>query len=626
MRRLLLGTVLLFVAFQSVNAQSFNSNLSEKLQFRLDSLYEAFPYSIGISASVYCPGQGIWTGVSGNSHVGQPLTTDMAFGIASNTKLFVAVTMLRLAEDNILSLDDPLSDWIPTYTNVNPSISIRQLLNHTSGVSDPLFLTGLLDTIEKYPTRVFTPEEVLTWVGSPLFNPGAGYGYSNINYLLAGMVAESATGKHISQLIRENILSPLQMNSTFYDIEEPEVGILAHRWHDGVDFHDTSRVSLNSAGGAAGSLFSTSREMAQWYRALMSNQLLTENSFAELTSFAYPGNYGLGLLRSTFFENETWGHGGSTHGYKSRLIYDPCRQTVVCGLSNSDLSAVDGITAMLYNVLISYLPACPEAITGETSVFQGQNSVTYTLPAIVNATSYSWTLPQGANGNSSTNSITVNFEDFAVSGAIKVKGINSYGESAESSLAITVTRVLNDFLSITNLSLANSAVECFNATDTITIAGEGSIVDFQTGSLVTLIAGQSIRFLPGFNAHSGSWIDAHITTNGTFCNGTTGIEAEQPAQKSGSSLMNAEKISELLEERSVKIYPNPNNGNFNIEFLNLDHVAEIRIYNTLGKTIFRGIVNNLVQQQVNLGGIVKGLYMVKITDQKEQFIRKVVVN
>jgi CubicO group peptidase (beta-lactamase class C family) len=202
------------------------------------------------------------------------------------------------------------------------------------------------------------------------------------------------------------------MDSTFYDVEEPENGLLAHRWYNGFDYNDTSRVGLNTAGGCAGSLFSTSGEMAQWYHALMSGQILNATSMANLTTFiATPTSYtyGLGLEKQTFFGHIIWGHGGSTWGYKSRMVYDPCTGAVVCGLVNSWPAGSDGVTLILYKVLVTVLPGCPGAIIGATTACQGQSIITYTVPPIPNATSYSWTLPSGATGTSTTNTILVNF-------------------------------------------------------------------------------------------------------------------------------------------------------------------------------------------------------------------------
>jgi D-alanyl-D-alanine carboxypeptidase len=355
--------------------------------------------------------------------------------------------MLKLAEDNIISLSDSLHKWLPTYNNIDPNITIKQLLNHTSGVQDPIFLSPWMDTIIANPTRVFTPEEVLGWVGAPVFPKGTGWGYSNINYILAGMIAKNATGFHISKLIRDSILTPLQMDSTFYDVEEPVVGTLAHRWWNGgsgavSDYNNVSRVGLNTAAGAAGPLFSTSSEMSQWYRALFNGQVLKPSSMIALRNFvpttSATEQYGLGLFRETTQGYAYWGHDGDTWGYKSKMIYDSSMGTIVCALSNSYPNGMTSIPFLLYRVIKNHVTSAAGSITGLTNVLQGQNNITYTIPPIPNAISYVWTLPNGATGTSNTNSITVNYVITAASGNITVRGTNNYGVGNLSTLAVTV--------------------------------------------------------------------------------------------------------------------------------------------------------------------------------------------
>lgn len=431
----------------NATAQTFNAGLAAMLQDTLNTYFTAFNNIKGMTASVYLPGQGIWQGKMGLSYTGQSITQDMAFGVASNTKLFVAVTMLKLAESNKISLDDPLYKWLPAYTNVDPNITIRQLLNHTSGISDPLFVSPWMDTIIANPTRVFTPVTVLSWLGAPNFAKGSGWGYSNVNYILAGKVAQSATGFHISRLIRDSILTPLNLDSTFYDVEEPVTGTLAHRWWNGgsgsiSDYSGVSRVGLNTAGGAAGSIFSTSSEMVQWYNALFSGQILNATSMAALKNFVATPNpaqqYSLGLFRETTLGLTYWGHGGDTWGYKSKLMYDSSMGVVVSGLSNSYPDGMTSIPFLLYRVIKNHVPAYTGNITGLSTVIQGQNNVTYAVNPIANVVTYIWTLPNGATGTSSTNSITVNYGMAAVSGKITVRGNNIYGVGNASALAVTV--------------------------------------------------------------------------------------------------------------------------------------------------------------------------------------------
>jgi CubicO group peptidase (beta-lactamase class C family) len=437
MKNFILTFILVSILCET-HAQNFNSNLAIKLQEKLDEMVNLSPITKGMSAGVYVPGQGIWTGVSGQSYTGQPLTTDMEFGLASNSKLFTAAVMLILAEKNIISLEDHLYKWLPKFKNIDANATIRQLLNHTSGIDDMFSTQAQLDSINKNPMRVWTPEEVLGWIGPMKFVPGTNYWYSNTNYILAGMIAKKATGKHISKLIREYLLDPNQLSHTYYDVEEIVPTPIAHRWYNSVDYHDTARTSLNTAGGPAGSLFSVPEDMLNWYNKLLSGQIINANSLAQMTNFIAPGSYGLGIGTIKLFNKTLWGHGGRTLGYKNRMFYDPCMKVIICGLSNSDPSAVDGNTALLYKVLLDYLPGCAASISGANTVCPGQNSVSYTVPAILNATTYVWTLPNGFVGTSVTNTIVINIDQAATSGTIVVKGENSYGQGASSNINVTV--------------------------------------------------------------------------------------------------------------------------------------------------------------------------------------------
>ncbi|MBK9250078.1 MAG: serine hydrolase [Ignavibacteria bacterium] len=422
---------------QVISAQ-FNTNLAAKLQETLDTQLASFPDTKGVSASVYYPGQGVWKGASGLSHAGVPITTDMEFGIASNSKLFTSVAVMKLVQSNKLNLNDPLHKWLPKFTNVDSTITLRQLLNHTSGIND-IFTTAAQAYIEANPSHVFTTAEVMAYVGTKLFNPGTSYGYSNTNYILAGLIIESATGQSYAKIIRDSILTPLQLDSTFISSYETVLGTIAHPWHDAVDRNAISRTALNTLVTSAGTMYSTSGEMAKWYQALFSGNVVDANSLREITTFVSSGNYGFGLLSMQLFGRTLWSHGGSTIGYKSRMFYDPAMKATVCGLSNSNQSAIDGaITATLLKVLIDYLPAAAQTITGANTVCQGQKSVIYSTATIANATSYTWTLPEGGILTSATNSITVDFPPTASSGTITVVGTNMYGNGTPATINVTV--------------------------------------------------------------------------------------------------------------------------------------------------------------------------------------------
>jgi YD repeat-containing protein len=194
-----------------------------------------------------------------------------------------------------------------------------------------------------------------------------------------------------------------------------------------------------------------------------------------------------------------------------------------------------------------------------------------------------------------------------------------------------ISMVVNDGipenLPISNLILTNGANECFNAYDTITVAGGGTNVEFESGSTVDLIAGQAIFLLQGFHASEGSLVQAYITTDGIFCGGVSGITiADQPAEKSLEKETLPEKQAVATSQKSVKVYPNPNNGQFTLEFSNVEIGATIRIYNLIGALMYHSTATSQTSNKVNLPKIRRGIYFVKVTDGREQFTKKMIVN
>lgn len=333
--------------------QFFDPTLAGKLQFKIDSMRVAGNLR-GISLCVIRPGIGTWTGVSGISHPGTPIHPGMEFGIGSNTKLFTGVLMLKLAEKGIISLNDSLHSFLPAYPNIDSNITIRQLLNHTSGLFDVTSVSGYSDSILANPGRVFKTEELMKWMGPPLFSPGKGWNYCNTNYLLAGLIAERATGKTYARLLRDSILSPLKLDSTFLDVYESVPTLVAHPWQAGKDNFLVPRVAVNSAAWSAGAMYSTASEMAQWYQALMNGRVLNAISFSEMTTFVGSGDYGIGLFRTDVQGRTVWQHGGSIWGgYNSSMLYETASGIIISVLINQQPAKAFQVSAQLLSVLTS---------------------------------------------------------------------------------------------------------------------------------------------------------------------------------------------------------------------------------------------------------------------------------
>jgi hypothetical protein len=188
--------------------------------------------------------------------------------------------------------------------------------------------------------------------------------------------------------------------------------------------------------------------------------------------------------------------------------------------------------------------------------------------------------------------------------------------------------VVPENYTLSNRTFLMDEIECFNAYDTITVAGGGTLVTIESGASFELIAGKSIRFLPGFWAKPGSFVDAHITSDSTFCDGHIGGSpiVEQPVAKSAVEQPAPGKQTVVPGIKSVKLYPNPNNGRFTISLTNIGFDATISVYNVLGSRVYNSSVNNQTDMSVNLPELQKGIYFVKVADQKEQFTKKMIVN
>jgi hypothetical protein len=182
----------------------------------------------------------------------------------------------------------------------------------------------------------------------------------------------------------------------------------------------------------------------------------------------------------------------------------------------------------------------------------------------------------------------------------------------------------NRYLDTTTVESSESA--CFNAYNSIIVSGGGTNVEFQSGSSANLIAGVSVILLPGFHAFEGSSVHAYITLDSTFCDGSameTIVTA--PAIKSLNVLSTTEIQPVDANKKSLKIFPNPNNGNFTIEFSNLKVGSEIKVFNLMGKLVYRSFINDGPKQSVDLSEIANGFYLVKISDGKELITEKMMI-
>ncbi|MCD6249949.1 MAG: beta-lactamase family protein [candidate division Zixibacteria bacterium] len=216
MNKLLFITCFVLVTLNITSCTTDNQTLEEKLQTVLNENIEDIN-GRGVSVAVIMPGRPIWKGVAGISHDTISISPDMLFAIGSITKNFVASLTLKLVEEGKLSLEDSLHSWLPAYSHIDSTITIRQLLNHSSGIYMFWSNQQIWDDLKKDRTKIWTPEEVLSYIKEPYsFAPGEGFRYSNTNYLLMAMIIEKATGSNLSTEFRERFWKPLEIDNAYF--------------------------------------------------------------------------------------------------------------------------------------------------------------------------------------------------------------------------------------------------------------------------------------------------------------------------------------------------------------------------------------------------------------------------
>jgi D-alanyl-D-alanine carboxypeptidase len=291
---------------------------------------------------------GRWQGADGTVERGRGalVTTDAPFRIASITKVFVAVVVLQLVEEGELGLDDQVSSHLTGYT-LEP-VTIRQLLNHTSGIPDYTLASGFNKDLLEHRDRRWTTAEVLALVQGkkPQFPAGTGYAYSNTDYILLGEVINSVTGTSWAHQVRRRILDPLRLKGTYVAGFEPPLRPVVAGYFDADNDGDVENVetgrpwtALETSEGPAGAIVSTVPDLLVFGDALFRGRLLEDSTRQAMVADGpfHPRftNYGLGveILRPDY-RTTIWGHGGFLPGFKSALWYVPSRDAVIVVLTN----------------------------------------------------------------------------------------------------------------------------------------------------------------------------------------------------------------------------------------------------------------------------------------------------
>ncbi|MEC0206199.1 serine hydrolase [Paenibacillus lautus] len=293
-----------------------------------DTLQLGFP---GILAKTSEGGKtwGYAAGVA-NLSTKKPMETDFRFRIGSVTKTFTATVVLQLAEENRLNLDDSIEKWLPGVIQGNgynaKQITIRQILNHTSGIAE---YSRSKDADFMDTKKTYTAEEIVKMGISlpPDFAPGKGWSYSNTGYVLLGILIEKVTGNSYAEEIEHRIIEPLELSDTFLPGNSSVIPGSNHargysQPDEASEIKDVTYYNP-SAGGSAGDMISTADDLNKFFSSLLGGKLLKEQQLKQMLTTVPTGRagmdgWGLGIFETKLPNGVSiWGHTGGILGFST---------------------------------------------------------------------------------------------------------------------------------------------------------------------------------------------------------------------------------------------------------------------------------------------------------------------
>jgi len=346
-----LRAVFVLFAASVLQAQA-SAPISAELREKVDAIVRQALTTTGIpSASIALVQEGAITYLqaygAGRIEPPTPALLSMRYSIGSISKQFTATAVLLLAEQGKLSLDDPVSRFVPNLTRGN-EVTIRELLSHTSGYQD----YWPQDYVPPFMLRVVTADKILDqWARKPLdFDPGTEWQYSNTNFVIAGLIVEKASGEPLLQFLSEHIFAPLGMKSVMNIdqnrlTETDAAGYLRYAL-------GPPRLAPKEGKGwlfAAGELAMPAEDLAKWDISMINQTVLQPASYAEMEKEVVLNNgmgtrYGLGVDVRQEFGQRAIEHGGEVSGFTAHnMVFLDARMAVVVLVNEDSVGTAEDI-------------------------------------------------------------------------------------------------------------------------------------------------------------------------------------------------------------------------------------------------------------------------------------------
>lgn len=297
-----------------------------------------------------------------------PANAQTMFRMGSVTKQYTAAGIMKLVERGKLGLDDDVRKHVPAFDFGGRIVTIRQLLNHTSGVPN---YTNVPRFMAEYAPRDLTHEQLLATIKDVKadFEPGKGWNYSNTGYYVLGMVIEAVDGRPYARFMQEEFFTPLGLTRTRYGSEREIIRNRAQGYAldpNGVRLND-SLISMNVPGGA-GALSASAGDMVRWQIALTGGRAVTADSYRQMTESTVAAGqggarYGFGLNVGGSEGRRRISHSGGIQGFNSVLVYLPDTGLHVAVVSNSEAVPSTAVGEQIITAITNSVAPAPQRTT-----------------------------------------------------------------------------------------------------------------------------------------------------------------------------------------------------------------------------------------------------------------------
>lgn len=285
-------------------------------------LYKDSLSNFGIVALVD-DGKKMDTGVMGYSYDKVKISAQNRFCIGSATKMYTAVLILKLQEKGFLNIQDSISHYIPNHPFIDPAITIKQLLNHTSGLTD-ILKNDFSNAPFSDPYGDYSDQVLYSKIDTIDFEKGSRYRYCNTNYFLLSKIIERVTDKSYEANLQELIFNPLGLKNTF-PYHSNTIENLAHPIIDGQDLHAYPKKANSVLAQGSGNIVSDLYDVNTFIRALLVDKTLLKAESLRLMSDFYTyknARSGLGLFEENYSNRRFWGHSGRQISYITYAFVD----------------------------------------------------------------------------------------------------------------------------------------------------------------------------------------------------------------------------------------------------------------------------------------------------------------